>query len=1693
MSTVNSPRQENLQTAAGVELKASSSIDPIARLLDSIAAQFELAMPRPEQVEGDCEELRKQLGDFSEARASAYLTRLTPLLGMRAGRIAIPVFKLLEEAVDVCAEPWPLLRGMLVARDPNLARRTLDLIVSCIESRSLSVDRPSAELVAECVEADGSPLSDHVQLGKIGKILAHLATERPESGESVLSLYMSDHNHTLRRLAARILDRSRQPVPAEIAEQLLGPAAAVFLRPYLEYTRAGYLDLLSLTTEKSILAGTLESIRRAETICGETLLKEAIGKLGWTRLNLGLAVSHHIGISIGGSFPALAAPDEIPLLEGSGDTRRTGEFYLFIGHGGMTAKCEKAVGGGDEVALFRRYNLTHAEALADILDFAPLTREKVERILGRMDRIVQDFVALFASSSNECAILPGIYRDLKQKILLELGRESTQPQLSAELTRLVQMFEDPRAIGGIRTLHGLKRYLHQRGLRLGMRLVGSGHETNRTLDLLLLSRLRPPRVFRRIRYIDFESQSAEGDRGIPVPYPVAILAEGFQRQVLVGEEKLPEAKVFCYGNEVHYYLSFGNHPAFVRIDYSPPLQGGMIDLEYYGVSKYEMSHHPNPALDAIRVFFQSMNFDIQIDQTRIHARYDKERALDRASICEKARALFRLVAYLMEIDWVIGGLNLSAVGRSKVAEAWASFLGVWGSVPVGQFLSSDRRGILIDIEAGPAADREILWTGEGPYRCRWTVQFPRGWIDGVQARLVKAGLLEDTSPGESEGLPCGQLALERKLLIPLRQALRRGELRRSPGGIEPCPPGLFQRIHEAEIFAELLASPGDALLASARLAMLVAPLERTLRFHTTGSVNGHATQNAALPVQGEPLGIYVLRDSDEIIRFALFTSQAALYRHRELQSDSWQRSWNYDPVEMASLLRGCNSLAAGSEQLLDATLEEVMATGERLRQPNPLWHPGPIAGEKIITGLKASPGRAVGTVLFGTLGRAPDDFVGSILVASSVQPADSAFLYRSAGIVSTGGGILSHAGLIALQFGKPALVVPGDWTQEDGRLIALSYRTLEYTEEERKAFGSQITVRRDVRERVHCLREGDLVVLDANEGFLRVLGQKGEALALQEGFHRLGDASIQLPHLTDGRDILIQRGHRLRARHQIERMLVRLSEPVLACHAVEEILKGKVLASGISAGEEACLLSLLLENPRVRDSALGCLRRIVCGMESRYNSLFKEIERRLSASSSIYEILSLRLEVMRLLQSLEHVGPLLRSCHLAPVRIDGGAKKFVDRASRRRLMQIRNQHYAAVMEPAASPGGKFSTRHVLRQLEQIDSVLGIPGEGSEALHQFRGRLALADEAALTGHRAKDVVFPEDGGFELHSIMGWKAANLAEIERLAGRGLVPPWFAITHCAFEKVLDLPTACIPEDLTRFMPRACSLREGIDAILARAELGHAQQSAFIRALWENARLPAGPVAEILRAYHRLFPEDTDDLSSGFVAIRSSAREEDSELATRAGEFETFLFVRGDGPLLTHLKRTWSGLWTERGIHNRSVLGLGNEQTGGGVIVQRIVGSRVSGVLQTANASDCEQQQMVINAGLGLGEGIVSGRVAADQIVVAKEGDFDRGLHLRYITADKREQMVFNRRGGQGTALVETLYHQRLRPALEYVELCELVRTAVKLERAYGYALDIEFAFEGTRLWILQARPIVSFLSAVRDTLERYPLSSEE
>ncbi len=113
--------------------------------------------------------------------------------------------------------------------------------------------------------------------------------------------------------------------------------------------------------------------------------------------------------------------------------------------------------------------------------------------------------------------------------------------------------------------------------------------------------------------------------------------------------------------------------------FSPPLRGGMIDLEYFAVSQYEMDQHPD--LSAIMPSSVcSADWSSMSEKTvfRLRARYDRERAFDFGDISQKNRhaVLPRSAPDGPGLEDRKPGLPESA--RSIVAGAWSEFFASWG-------------------------------------------------------------------------------------------------------------------------------------------------------------------------------------------------------------------------------------------------------------------------------------------------------------------------------------------------------------------------------------------------------------------------------------------------------------------------------------------------------------------------------------------------------------------------------------------------------------------------------------------------------------------------------------------------------------------------------------------------------------------------------------------------------------------------------------------------------------------------------------------------------------------------------------------------------------------------------------------------------------------------------------------------------
>jgi pyruvate,water dikinase len=210
--------------------------------------------------------------------------------------------------------------------------------------------------------------------------------------------------------------------------------------------------------------------------------------------------------------------------------------------------------------------------------------------------------------------------------------------------------------------------------------------------------------------------------------------------------------------------------------------------------------------------------------------------------------------------------------------------------------------------------------------------------------------------------------------------------------------------------------------------------------------------------------------------------------------------------------------------------------------------------------------------------------------------------------------------------------------------------------------------------------------------------------------------------------------------------------------------------------------------------------------------------------------------------------------------------------------------------------------------------------------------------------------------------------------------------------------------------------------------------------------------------------------------AVRSSATAEDLPGASFAGQQDTYLNVRGYKDLLANIHRCWASLFTDRAIVYRLQNGFAHKQVALAVVVQRMVSPDISGIMFTADPLSENRHILSIDAGYGLGEALVSGKISADLYRVDRRS----GKVIETRIGDK---MLAIRPLPQGGITEEALPDElRHAPVLQAAQIDALLQIAERIEQHYGTPQDIEWCIEGERLLIVQSRPITSLYPLVDD-----------
>lgn len=318
-----------------------------------------------------------------------------------------------------------------------------------------------------------------------------------------------------------------------------------------------------------------------------------------------------------------------------------------------------------------------------------------------------------------------------------------------------------------------------------------------------------------------------------------------------------------------------------------------------------------------------------------------------------------------------------------------------------------------------------------------------------------------------------------------------------------------------------------------------------------------------------------------------------------------------------------------------------------------------------------------------------------------------------------------------------------------------------------------------------------------------------------------------------------------------------------------------------------------------------------------------------------------------------------------------------------------------------------------------------------------------------------------------NLVGGKGANLGEMSK-AGFP-VPGGFIVTAFAYELFLKT------NDL---VPKIHKILDHLDV---SNPLALADASKSIKNLIISSKIPTELSGEMMQHYlelnkeiqssHSKFSKILQRFKHGLppVAIRSSATSEDSKTASFAGQNETFLNIKGEANMVDAVRRCWASLFEARSIFYREQQKLDHFDSKIAVVVQLMVPSEISGIMFSIDPVTNNKTRVVIETVWGLGEYIVQGKVTPDHYEVNKS---DLMIVDKIVSPQK---IMLSRKSEGETKEIKVPERKILQSKLTDLQIKELAKIAIGLEKHYFFPQDSEFAVAGDKIFIVQTRPITT------------------
>lgn len=220
-----------------------------------------------------------------------------------------------------------------------------------------------------------------------------------------------------------------------------------------------------------------------------------------------------------------------------------------------------------------------------------------------------------------------------------------------------------------------------------------------------------------------------------------------------------------------------------------------------------------------------------------------------------------------------------------------------------------------------------------------------------------------------------------------------------------------------------------------------------------------------------------------------------------------------------------------------------------------------------------------------------------------------------------------------------------------------------------------------------------------------------------------------------------------------------------------------------------------------------------------------------------------------------------------------------------------------------------------------------------------------------------------------------------------------------------------------------------------------------------------------VVEAFHTL------NSHVSMFAVRSSSPEEDLSGSSFAGGYETILGVT-QTTFEEAVKTAFASCLDMRVVVYKQQNGFNYRDPKIAVVVQEQIASDVAGVAFSLNPVTNNFDQAVINSNWGLGETVVAGIATPDTFIV-----------------DKVQNKISEKKiGGKETSiwlLPDGGTEERSDSRSEEVSLSDsqilaITALVVSVENNYACPMDIEWAYANDQLFLLQARPITTYVPLV-------------